>query len=81
MADTRMNRVIKNPKINLHRLICMPNKYVHLKFFFLISDFLADISSMEIPPVTADELEDIGMKEVKKICRCMLITDSFGGLG
>ena len=35
-------------------------------FFFLISDFLADISSMEIPPVTADELEDIGMKEVKK---------------
>ena len=49
--------------------------------FFLISDFLADISSMEIPPVTADELEDIGMKEVKKKCRCTLITDSFGGIG
>ena len=50
-------------------------------FFFLISDFLADISSMEIPPVTADELEDIGMKEVQKKCRCTLITDSFVGLG
>ena len=30
---------------------------------------------MEIPPVTADELEDIGMKEVQKKCRCMLISN------
>ena len=77
-----MNRVIKNPKINLHRLNCMPiNMFIYKFFFFLISDFLADISSMEIPPVTADELEDIGMKEVQKKCRCTLITDSFVGLG
>ena len=76
-----MNLVTKNPKIDLHIPICMPKNMFIYNSFFLISDFLADISSMEIPPVTADELEDIGMKEVKKKCRCMLITDSFGGLG
>ena len=76
-----MNRVKKILRSTfIYQYACLKNMFIY-NSFFLISDFLADISSMEIPPVTADELEDIGMKEVKKKCRCMLITDSFGGLG